>query len=96
MINRIWGLERIWEMSELKQIKTTTLRDYIHEEMAELHSDVGCELNKSPITVMNNLTDIMHKTSMLIALQEIAYRLEYGYIIEIGNTSLKEHLTKPY
>jgi hypothetical protein len=71
-------------MEELKQIKTMSLRDYIDKEITKLHQETIEELSRP-----------MNKTSRLVALQEIAYRLEYGFITEIGTKSLKEHLAKP-
>ncbi len=38
--------------------------------------------------------EAMEATAKLIALQKIAYRLEYGFITEIGNLSLKRHLAR--
>ena len=81
--------------SELTQIETLTLRDYIDQEMTKLRKEVLGELSMPTEQVMENITETMSKTSQLIALQEIVYRLEYGFIIEMGNTSLKKHLADP-
>ena len=76
--------------TELTQIETLSLRDYIDKEMTKLHQET-MELYKD---AMNNVIEIMEHQCQLIALQEIAYRLEYGFIIEIGKTDLKHHLVK--
>ena len=82
-------------MDELKQIETMTLRNYIDQEMTKLRTETLDGLSMPMEQVMENMTEIMNKTARLIALQEIAYRLEYGFIVEMGNTSLKKHLTEP-
>jgi len=75
---------------ELLQIETLTLKDYIDKQMTKLHRET-LELYKD---AMNNMIEIMEHQCQLIALQEIAYRLEYGFIVEIGSASLKHHLAK--
>ena len=80
--------------NELVQTETLTLRDYIDQEMTKLHTETLNGLSMPTEQVMKNMTKIMNKTARLIALQEIAYRLEYGFITEIGKTSLKHHLSK--
>ena len=77
---------------ELTQIETLTLRDYIDKEMTKFRQEALELLNNAPGQVMNDLPEVMSKTSVLIMLQDIAYRLEYGFITEIGKTSLKHHL----
>ena len=82
-------------MDELKQIETMSLRDFIHREMTKL-----CQTSEEIFTlnveeILNRITELHSVLSQLEMLQEIAYRLEYGFITEIGNTSLKEHLVKP-
>lgn len=77
---------------ELTQIETLTLRDYIDKEMTQLRHKALDELSKPTEQMVENIAETMSKTSKLIILQEIAYRLEYGYITEIGSTSLKHHL----
>jgi len=79
-------------MDKLVQIETLTLRDYINKEMAKLRKHcLGLfRVDNSE----ENLTKIMCENARMIALQEIAYRLEYGFITEIGKTSLKHHLVK--
>jgi len=82
-------------MEKLEQIKTLTLRDYIHEKMTKLHNE-GLELlGKDSEDLDKNFLQIVNNNCQLIALQDIAYRLEFGFIVEIGNKSLKEHLAKP-
>ncbi len=81
---------------ELIQIETLSLRDYIDQEMTKMRTEVLNELSKPIEQAMESLTETMSKTSRLIALQDIAYRLEYGFITEIGKTSLKHHLTELY
>ena len=81
---------------ELTQIETLTLRDYIDKEMTKLHKKTLNELSEPTEQIMANMSEIISKTSRLIVLQEIAYRLEYGFITEIGKTSLKHHLVQPY
>jgi len=76
---------------ELTQIETLSLRDYIDKEMTRLQQEC-LELFED---ATNNLTEIMSHTAKLVILQDIAYQLEYGFIVKIGNTSLKHHLTKP-
>ena len=80
--------------TELTQIETLSLRDYIDKEMTKLHQEELGLFEGNTEDVMSRLTDIMSNNSQLIALQEIAYRLEYGFIVEIGNTDLKHHLVK--
>ena len=80
--------------SELPQIETLSLRDYIDKEMTKLHQETLSELSKPTEQVIENMTETMNKTSHLVALQDIAYRLEYGFITEIGKTSLKHHLAQ--
>lgn len=80
--------------TELKQIETLSLRDYIDKEMTKFHQEVMDIYAKGTQYAMANITEIMSRTSYLITLQEIAYRLEYGYIVEIGNKDLKHHLVK--
>ncbi len=80
---------------ELTQIETLSLRDYIDKEMTNLSHKSIEMLEMETEVIMDNMTEIMSITSKLIALQDIAYRLEYGFITEIGNTSLKDHLVKP-
>ena len=82
-------------IEEIMQIEMLTLRDYIDQVMTKLRKEVLDELSMPTEQVMKNITETMSKTSQLIALQEIAYRLEYGFITEMGNTSLKKHLTEP-
>ena len=77
---------------ELTQTETLTLRDYINKEMTKLHNH--CLGLFEAENTEDNLPDIMCENARMIALQEIAYRLEYGYITEIGKTSLKHHLPK--
>jgi len=77
---------------ELTQIETLSLRDYIDKKMTTLQQECT-ELFEDAV---NNLSEIMSHAAQLIVLQEIAYRLEYGFITEIGNTDLKHHLTKPH
>lgn len=79
-------------MEELKQIETLTLRDFIHQEITKHHQKALEMLGANTEQVMESLPEIISKTSELIILQEIAYRLEYGFITEIGDRDLKEHL----
>ena len=82
-------------MEKLKQIETMTLRDFIHQEMTKLHTEVLEFFQDDLEEILSNMIEIMHKNSQLIILQEIAYRLEFGFITEIGTKSLKEHLAEP-
>lgn len=75
---------------ELTQIKTLSLRDYLDEEITKLHQEC-MELFDGEI---DNLSGIQSNCARLVALQEITYRLEYGFITEIGNKSLKHHLAR--
>ena len=79
---------------ELKQIETLTLRDYIDKEMSKLHQESMEIFAMATEQVMDKVADLISKTARLVILQEIAYRLEYGFITEIGKTSLKHHLVK--
>jgi len=63
--------------------------------MTKLHQETVDELSMHTEHVIENMFETMSKTSRLVALQEIAYRLEYGFITEIGTKSLKEHLAEP-
>lgn len=84
--------------TELKQIETLSLRDYIDKEMTKLHKEtleLFSDTPDTPMDAVNNMTVIMNRSSKLVALQEIAYRLEYGFIVEMGDTSLKHHLGQP-
>lgn len=77
---------------ELTQTETLTLRDYIDKEMTKLHEH--CLGLFQDDDAEDNLSDIMCENARMIALQEIVYRLEYGFITEIGDTSLKHHLPR--
>lgn len=82
-------------MDKLEQIKTMSLRDFIHQEMTKLHDEAIDILNSPSIDTFNAGTKALENVNKLIVFQEIAYRLEYGFITEIGNRSLKEHLEEP-
>ena len=79
-------------MGKLTQIETLSLRDYIDKEITKL-SALCIERLKNELT-QKILLDIMGDNARCIALREIAYLLEYRFITEIGNTSLKHHLVK--
>ena len=79
-------------MEQIEQIETTTLRDYLSGEMSRLHSEATALFREEPL---DNLGKLCGKTAKLAALQEIIYRLEYGFIEEIGTKDLREWLAKP-
>ena len=83
-------------MTELQQIETMTLTEYIDKEMTKLKREAITLLELPTEQAIAHIKETMGKTARLIALQEIAYRIEYGFITEMGDTSLKIHLTKPY
>jgi len=76
----------------LTQIETLSLTDYIDNEMTKLYQECQDLFQGNTEEVLSRMTEIMERNYQLIALQEIAYRLEYGFITEIGKTSLKHHL----
>lgn len=82
-------------MNELKQIETMSLRDFIHQETTRLHHECDKIFAMSPAKILDSVTALHGNITKLVILQEIAYRLEYEFITEIGNTSLKEHLVEP-
>ena len=77
-------------MEQIEQIKTMTLRDYLSDEMSKLNSEAAAMFQTRPIDIK-----LLGVTARLCALQEIIYRLEYGFIEEIGSKDLKEWLAKP-
>lgn len=79
-------------MNELKQIETMSLRDYIDKEMTRLHQEVLEIGRRNEGCTIEYLESLLDRTCKLEALQEIAYRLEYGFITKIGSKSLKGHL----
>jgi len=78
--------------TELTQIETLSLKDYINKEMAKLNQECQELFGDDSKCTMNNMVEIATNIAKLVSLQEIAYRLEYGFITEIGKTSLKHHL----
>ena len=80
------------EQAELKQIETLSLREYINRELTELQG--VCLENLSSPNFEDIMLDTLCANARCIALQNIVYRLEYGFITEIGDTSLKHHLPK--
>ena len=84
-------------MEQLTQIETLSLREYLDKEMTRLRV-----VNLERLDKLNNssgnpddrelLLKIMCDNARGVILQEIAHRLEYGFITEIGKTSLKHHL----
>ena len=79
-------------IEKIVEIETLSLRDYIDKEMTKLRSSC-LEGFKDPNT-RERLPEIMCDNARNIALQEIAFRLEYGFITEIGTTDLKNHLPR--
>ena len=77
-------------MKEVTQIETLTLRDYIDKEMTKHRNScleiLGGEASEGA------MLKVLCENARNVALQEMAYRLEYGFITEIGHTSLKHHL----
>ena len=72
------------------EIETLSLRDYIDKEIARLQA--SCLKRCTGPVTQESLLEMINENSQCIALQEIAYRLEFGFITEIGKTSLKHLL----
>lgn len=82
----------------IKTPKTESLREYIDNRMNALHTaqlEWFDKVAKNPECLGEESPEAFHNLGALIELQEIVYLVEYGFITEMGNLSLKEHLTRP-
>ncbi len=77
-------------METVERIETLTLRDYISKKLMEHKEKALAQLGGS--TSEETMLNALCENARCIALQEIAYRLEYGFITEIGDKSLKNLL----
>jgi hypothetical protein len=85
-------IHEAYAKGDLKPIETLTLRDYIDKTIGELRAE--CLQLFRDDRGAENIAEIMCKNARMVILQEIAYRLEYGFITEIGDTSLKHRLSQ--